>query len=88
MSSSISAIAPAAATDTSAAAEQAALTKLQNTYAADIQSGQTPLQLQSLAQQIVAAAAAIGQTVNLAQPTPPASATTTAVSGAMPPGYA
>jgi uncharacterized caspase-like protein len=90
MSSSISAVAPAASNATETA-QLAALAKLQATYAADIKAGQTTAELQSLGQQITATAAALGQSVSLPQATqaaPAAASTTTAISGVIPPGYA
>jgi uncharacterized caspase-like protein len=90
MSSPIAAVAPAASATASETAQLAALTKLQATYAADIKAGQTTAELQSLGQQITAAAAALGESVSLPQATPaaPAASTTSTAKDVMPPGYA
>src|SRR5271165_5657175 len=54
------------------ATEQGALARLLRTYTADLQRGQLPSQLTSLAKQIADAAKTLGQSVTL--PKPPAQA--------------
>jgi|SRR5271157_2075423 len=53
------------------ATEQGALARLLRTYTADLQRGQLPSQLTSLAKQITDAAKALGQTVTLPKPPAP-----------------
>jgi len=86
----VSAPAPSSA---SLAAQQATLARLLATYKSDIQNGQNPAQLKSLAQQITAAAKALDQNVSLPQPSASGSGATPIAANPptadkLPPGYA
>jgi hypothetical protein len=69
----VSAPAPSSA---SLATQQANLAKLVATYKSDIQKGQDPAQLKSLAQQITAVAKSLGQNVSLPRPSASSSGAT------------